>query len=167
MRPLTKKRRDIIESVQPYNAPALAEEYRVFNFNRTLAILNDWARKDRHRKLHIVGSWASNANPKVRLPDGVRLISLTARGDGFLEHESEIASFQLGGFVPGMKIEANPDVFVDVAVNEVPPPCADNDTLSNRVRAMVIATGAIVRAIEDSLLAERKMGIRDGPCGRF
>lgn len=68
LRSLAKGRRAIVESVQPYNVPRIAPELMVFNFNRTLGILNDWARKDRHRRLHVVGSWASNANPKVRCP---------------------------------------------------------------------------------------------------
>jgi len=153
--PLTKKRLEIIESVQPYNAPELRPECRVLNVNRTLAILNDWARKDRHRQLRVVGSWASSARPKLRLPAGVELISMELMGDRFLEHESKLASFQLAGWVPGMEIQANPDVFIDVAVNDLPEPCADNDTLSERIRAMTIWVGAIVKDIEKSLMDER------------
>lgn len=161
--PLTDKRLDIIESVQPYNAPDLEPELRVFNINRTLAILNDWARKDRHRQLRVVGSWASSANPKVRLPAGVELVSIEVIGDGFLEHECKIASFQLAGWVAGMKIEANPDVFIDVAVNDVPPPCADNDTLSERTKAMTIWIDAIIKEIERSLMDERETRVSSNP----
>ena len=165
--PLTKKRRDIIESVQPYKTPPdLRPEFRVFNINRTLAILNDWARKDRHRQLRVVGSWVSSARPKVRLPAGVELVFMGVTGDGFLEHESEIASFQLAGWVRGMTIEANPDVFIDVAVNDDPPPCADNDTLSERIVAMTIWVNAIVEEIEKSLIDERQSGDSGSPSAR-
>jgi len=164
--PLTKKRRDIIESVQPYNAPDLKPELRVFNANRTLAILNDWARKDRHRQLRVVGSWASSANPKIRLPAGVELVFMGPVGDGFLEHESKIASFQLAGWVSGMKVEANPDVFIDVAVNDAPPPCAGNDTLSERFKAMRIWVATIVNEIEKSLMDERHTGVGGNPWGQ-
>ncbi len=148
--PLAQKRRDIIERVQPYNVPDIAPEYMAFNFNRALGILNDWARKDRHRKLHFVGSWASNASPMIRCPRGTSLAYVRVTGAGFLEYKNEIATFRLVGYRPGMEVQANPDVTIDIAVNEIPPPCADNDTLGNRLLTMLKATHFIVRSIEDS-----------------
>jgi hypothetical protein len=109
--PLKKKRRDIIESVQPYKAPPdLQPDLQVLNIHRTFAMLNDWARKDRHRRLHVVGGWASNASPKLYLPDGIELEWIMVAYDGLLEHESKIATFKLRGFTPGAKVKANPDV---------------------------------------------------------
>jgi len=49
-----------------------------------------------------------------------------------------------------MRIEANPDLDLDMGINELPLPCADNDTLGNRLRAMLIATYSVVRSFEDS-----------------
>ena len=70
MRPLTNEQRSIIEAVQPYNAPELPAHLRVGNWNRSLGILNDWARKDRHRKLHVLASWASDIQPMLIIPEG-------------------------------------------------------------------------------------------------
>jgi len=148
--PLTKDRRDIIESVQPYNTPKLAPDLMVLNFNRTLGILHDWARKDRHRTLHVVGSWASNANPKLRFPEGASLAYMTVHGSGFLEDEGQIASFKIDGYTTGMNVQGNPDLSIDIAVNEIPPPCADNDTLGNRLLAMSVATQSIIGAFKKS-----------------
>ncbi|MCJ7509394.1 MAG: hypothetical protein MUP14_00695 [Dehalococcoidia bacterium] len=152
IRPLAEERRRIIESVQPYNAPPLDNNLLVLNPHRTLAILNDWARKDRHRKLHIVGGWASNANPQLRLPDGVELEYMMVVNDGLLEHDSEIASFKVRRYVPGSepKIQANPDLFIDIAIDEPPPMCADNDTLDGRTKSMIVWVKATVREIEAS-----------------
>ncbi|KKK87854.1 hypothetical protein LCGC14_2749070, partial [marine sediment metagenome] len=48
--PLAEERRAIIETIQPYNAvEGLRPEIVVFSPHRALGILNDWARKDRHR----------------------------------------------------------------------------------------------------------------------
>jgi len=150
--PLTQDRWDIIEAVQPYNISklTLAPEQMVANPNCTLSILNDWARKDRHRRLHFVGSWASNASPKLRLPDGVSIASMVVSGAGFLEQESQIAEFKLEGWVPGMHIQANPDVAIDVAIDEIPPACADNDTTGNRLLAMIGTVKGIVMQLEES-----------------
>ena len=150
LRPLMQKRRDIIESVQAYNIPELGPEDIVFNFNRALVILHDWARKDRHRRIHIAGSWVSNASPKVRCPPGTSLAYLHVTGSGPLKNESKIASFRLIGYDPTMNVVANPDLAIDVAVDEDPPPCADNDTLGNRGLSMLKAARWIVDTIEDS-----------------
>lgn len=152
--PLSEERRGIVEQVQPYKTPDLAPELMVRNFNRTLQILNDWARKDRHRKLHMTGSWASRASPKLRLPTGCNLVSIHVVPDGFFENEYLVASFRLDGFIPGMKVQANPDLAIDIAVNEPPDPCADNDTLGERIRSMIFATKTIVRSLEESFIEQ-------------
>jgi hypothetical protein len=72
--------------------------------------------------------------------------------DGFLEHDCEVATFKVDGYTSGMDIKANPNMFIDVAVDEDPPPCADTDTLGNRLKAMRIEVGAVVRALETSCL---------------
>jgi len=158
-RPLTNQRRVIIESVQPYKTPELRDDLYILNMNRTLGILNDWARIDRHRKLHVVGSWASRAEPALRLPPGIELEWMMVTYDGFLENDGLIATFKLDGYTIGAKVEANPNVFVDVTVNESPEPCADNDTLSNRTKFMLIYVSEVVRAIEQSLIDEREAGV--------
>jgi hypothetical protein len=150
--PLASKRRDIIEAMQPYNAPELAAEGLVFNFNRAFGILGEWAIIDRHRKLHVTGSWASNARPKFRCPDGTRIENLRVTASGLLEHESEVASFKLLGYTRGMKVEGNPDIAIDLAVDESPPPCADTDSLGNRLLAMEKAASIVVRQFEGSFI---------------
>lgn len=152
IRPLNKKRREIIEAVQPYLVPNIAPELIVHNINRNLGILHDWARKDRHRKLHIVGSFPASASPKIRgLTDGVTLEYMRVINPGFLENESQVAAFKLSGYMRGMRtMEANPDLMLEIAINEPPPPCAENDTFGERMAEMVNATYSVVVAIEDS-----------------
>jgi hypothetical protein len=151
IRPLSKKHRDIIKSVQPYNAPKLAPEYVVFNFNRALGILNEWARKDRHRKLHVVGSWVAHSSPELRISPPATLQYMNVTGSGFLlENESQIATFKIAGYTSTTKVQGNPHLAIDIAVDEGPPPCADNDTLGNRIRAMLKACDVIVHAFEDA-----------------
>jgi hypothetical protein len=151
IKPLLQERRAIVEKVQPCYAPELAAEHVVFNYNRALGILGEWARIDRHRKIHVIGSWASNPNPKFRFPEGVGIESLCVNSGGvFLEHESVIATFKLSGYTKGMEIQANPDIAIDVVVDEMPPPCADSDTLGNRLLAMVKAVAYVVSEFEES-----------------
>jgi hypothetical protein len=75
--------------------------------------------------------------------------------DGFLEHECAVAVFKVAGYTRGMDVKANPNMFIDIAVDEDPPPCADTDTL-NRLKAMRIEVGAVVKALETSCLKLRR-----------
>jgi hypothetical protein len=157
LRPLSDECRSIIESVQPYKVvPDLAPEIMVLSPHRTLGILNDWARIDRHRRLHVVGSWASHRNPQLLLPEGCELEHILVTYDGFLEQDGLIATFKLRGFERGMNVQANPNLAIDIAVNEAPDPCADNDTLGMRIRMLFAYTEGVIRALEDSCERERK-----------
>jgi hypothetical protein len=150
--PLSDNRRAFIEAVQPYNTPKMAADLIVFNFNRTLGILSDWARKDRHRRLNIVRSWAVRAAPKLRYPPGVRVRKLKVHTSGFLENKDLIATFKLEGFVPGMKVQANPDLFIDIALDEIPTPLSRTDTLGNRLLSMIFTVEWITDHLERNLL---------------
>lgn len=149
--PLTQKRITLVEAVQPYNTPKLTPDDLPFNFNRSIGILNDWARKDRHRRLHVTGSFVVASAPMFRVPKGVTIRNVRLLPNGFfLEHENKIAIFEIDGYVEGMKIGANPNISVDVAVNEIPAPCSDRDTLGLRCIAMCNAVSVVVRSFEIS-----------------
>jgi hypothetical protein len=151
--PLTGQRRLIIEKVQPYNTPPdLPPEIKVFSLNRTLDLLNDWARKDRHRALHVVGSWGSRVSPLLLIPAPAHLEFIESTGEGFIEGEREVARFMISGYIAGMNVQANPNLMLDICVDEDPPPCAANDTLGNRLKAMMILVRTVVGGIENSLI---------------
>ena len=145
--PLEDDSRRIVELIQPYNAPILANDQIVYNFNRTIGIINDWARLDRHRGLRVVGSWAGQASPQLVLPAGVSIASMQC-DDGFLNGETVVAEFQLDGWKPGMRINANPDLIIDIAVNETPYPIAPNDCLGLRMEAMLKTVSWVVSSME-------------------
>ncbi len=149
---LAKKQRDIIESVQPYDIDKLRPDTAVRDPRRNLWLINEWARKDRHRRLHFIGSRALIGQPKFTFPDGVSLVSITISDPGFLENESQIAEFRLDGWVRGMKLETNfdPHVSIDVAVEDIPPQCAPNDTTWNRLTQMLLTTRCVIQWLEES-----------------
>jgi hypothetical protein len=152
IRPLSDECQRFIEAIQPYNTPELDDpRLLVLNLNRNIGILGDWSRKDRHRQLHVVTSWISEAMPKLEVPDGVSVKWLRVTGDGFLEDHNEIAAFELCGYTPAMKTQvyANPDLMIDIAVDEIPEPCAPNDTLGNRLSEMIVAVSLVVRTLEE------------------
>jgi len=149
--PLSEQRRLLIEAVQPYNTPEIPAEFMIGNYNRSLLILNDWARKDRHRRLHIVGSWTSGATPKLRIPAGTRLAYMNAVSGAFLKDKCKIADFRIEGWKPSMNVQANPDLFIDVALDEPPPPCAANDTFGARITSMIHTVGVVIKGVENGV----------------
>jgi hypothetical protein len=143
--PLTRQQRDIVEAVQPYNAPSLTADELPYNFNRCLGILNDWARKDRHRGLHVIASWASDIKPLIIIPSSAKLVEFRVVRDAFvLKDESEVATFRIDGWQRGMSVKANPNLYLDIAVDETPQPCHSVDSLGQRFLCMELAVRTIV-----------------------
>jgi hypothetical protein len=148
--PLAQERRNIIEEVQPYRTPKVAPEELVREASRSLGILNDWARKDRHRTLHVVGSWPSNAEPLFDVEPGLKVRNVKVKSGAILEEEEEIATFRVVGYRRGMKVRANPNCSIDIAVDEEPRPCADNDIFGLRMFAMSKTCEVIIEWFEKS-----------------
>lgn len=148
--PLSQKQRDIIQSVQPYNVGPSALDHKGWSIRRSLGILSDWARIDRHRRLHFVGTWASQAEPILHLPDGGSIVHFTPTASGLLEHESQRAVFRLTGWIPGMRVEAKPNILIKIEIDEAPPLRDETDTLLERLKAMRMATRVVVQLLEES-----------------
>jgi hypothetical protein len=141
---------DGIEKVQPYNIGCVTPEEMVTNLNRSLGILNELARKDRHRTLHIIGAWAHKIAPVFVLPDGVTLSKLDIMPSGYIGSETVLATFQLTGFQRGMgRIQANPMLALGIGVDEPPASCHANDTFDRRLTEMINAVGSVIDALEN------------------
>ena len=140
--------RDAIERLQAYNTPSLTPEEMVKNLNRSLALLHDLARKDRHRKLHVVGDWPYHLDPKFTLPPGVTVIRYPSQRPGVLEEGSILARSQLKGSSWGMNMEVNPWLRTNVGRNEPPAPCDVSDTFDRRLEEMINAVGSVIAAFE-------------------
>lgn len=140
---------DAIERVQPYNTPKLPPKQMVFNINRCLGILNDLSRKDRHRRLHVVGSLPLTFKPLFFLPAGVSVVDVQTKTDGLLEEQAEIATFRLIGFRSGMNIQVNPNMSTNIGCTEPPPACHANDTFGQRLTEIINAVHSVVVAFEN------------------
>lgn len=146
--PLSDMRRAMISDIQPCHAATQSPGLR--EVSEVLDMLNDWARKDRHRHLRVIGSWGAERKPELRLPDGVRSKWFTVTTDGFLDHQSVVAEFALEGWVPGMHIEGNPDLMIEIAADEPPPRTEAEDTLHRRLAYMVISVRTVIEGFEES-----------------
>jgi hypothetical protein len=148
--PLADYQRRIIESVQPYRAKNLTPSEFAKDINRNIGILHDWARKDRHRRLHMLGGYVLSVNPAIACPPGVTVANIDIIKSGFLEDDSIIARFRLVGYERGMEIKTNPYLQTQISINEIPLPCCDEDTFGYRAMNMINAVYSIVVALENS-----------------
>lgn len=118
--PLNDRAKDAIASVQTYRASAETDDGNLMVING-LAMLNDLARRDRHRRLHVVGGWRSviaDKAPALILPEGVTLRWFTVAEDGFFDEEGDIARFGLQGWKPTMEIGSTPNISIGPEIDE-------------------------------------------------
>ena len=139
---------DAIKKVQPFNTPTLPPEEMPNNINRSLGILNDLARKDRHRRLHVMGSWPIDMKPEFDLPEGVTLDSLEFLPPAVLRQGAMLARFRLGNYTHKMKIPMNPNLRTSIGCDEPPIACHPSDTFDRRLVEMINAVHSVVYAFE-------------------
>lgn len=146
--PLADHHKVWIEDIQPYHADYATEGLKLTA--GVLDELNDLARKDRHRGLRVIASWGSNKVPEIALPAGTSLEWLRVTDDGPLEHESEIATFKIRNWTPGL-VHVNPNLTIDVTVEDAAPPASDEDTLAYRTRSWIAVVDLLIEGFENSL----------------
>ncbi len=120
--------RKSIKKIQPFQSAQLPPEQKAHSIGWFLGILHDLARKDRHRQLHIVGSWPIDINPQFTLPRGVVVEWFKPNPPSVLTKGSVIATYQLKGFTLGMTVSLAANLKTNLGCSEPPPPCHPTDT---------------------------------------
>jgi len=145
---LPKDIQDAIERVQPYNNLSIPPEQMVHSINRSLGILHDLSRKDRHRKLHVIGSWPLNLAPEFILPDGVTMDWMEIQPPSVLREGAVLAKFRLSNFATGLEAAVNPRLRTNFGCDEPPVACHPTDTFDTRLTEMINAVGSVIIAFE-------------------
>jgi hypothetical protein len=114
--------RGLIEAVQPYAGATGRHRDKgwAWDIGQSLAVLNDWARIDRHRRLHIVGTTPTEGNLRIGVPPGMTLEYCNFTVGVVLENDSKIAEFKIANYVPGADIHFQPKFTFDITVDEAP-----------------------------------------------
>jgi hypothetical protein len=139
--PLTDQLRDYIKSVQPYLTPA--DPF----LNLHLGILNDWARKDRHRRLHVIGSAISGTQFKI-VPQAPAIITQqTILQPNLFAGEDILATFGLAGFQRGMSIHVDGEFTMTITIDESPKDRAAGVRFDLLLLLLIAATKKVVLEI--------------------
>jgi hypothetical protein len=120
MKKLPAEIRILIEMVQPYKTFTVTFEGKECSLGQTLAVLNDWARIDRHRKLHLAGTALTGGNLRLILPPGMTLEYCTFTEGTVLEDRNEIAQFKIANFARNSNAVVSANFIFEILVNESP-----------------------------------------------
>ena len=71
----------------------------------------------------------------------------------FLEDQNEVASFVLKGWQEGMRMQANPNLFIDLTVQESGAN-GDNPRMTDACNMFMTAVKEVLRRFEDSYRSE-------------
>jgi hypothetical protein len=150
MKKLTTDMRRLIEAVQPYSQAIGRSEGKEWDLGQTLGILNEWARIDRHRKLHLVGTAVSKGSLNFQSPSGMGIEFCDFQsGEYLLEHNREVARFKVRNYAPGAKIHVSAQFAFEIVVDEVP--------RMTRLQDAAMAMGLSVSGVRESF--ERHYGV--------
>ncbi|PZR61811.1 MAG: hypothetical protein DLM71_07800 [Chloroflexi bacterium] len=111
LKPLSEKHRRWLKAVQPYIGPDQPDYSGLY-------WLNDLARRDRHRTLHVVGAYLAEATSMIWAPKADAILIEDQPPFAFIEREAVVARFQIMPFTPGDEVQANGNVALDVEIAE-------------------------------------------------
>jgi hypothetical protein len=125
--PFPQQLRDWLETIQPYNTAKTANtDYSTLN--RRLEILHNCARKDRHRRLHLVAAVPTAIDWEFTITGPGRITYETPVPANFLEDECVFLEFGIEGIRPerttNIKLESA--ISIEISLSEVPVPAGSN-----------------------------------------
>jgi hypothetical protein len=107
-----------VESIQPYNISPSATPPDGWMVG--LRILNDCARKDRHRRLHAVVGVATQMTGRLIVPTTANVKSVTPLPTNLLEGETKFLQFWYEGVCPAEQVYMDGDFTIEISVKEIP-----------------------------------------------
>lgn len=114
-----------------------------------LEALNAWEASRGERPLFT--AWASEADPKPALPDGVRIEETEVDPAGPLHQPKRLARFTLHRDSAGASFAGDPNVSFDVILNTGPWPDDPDDNFSHRSQGLVVMTRHLIEGLERSV----------------
>ena len=101
MASFSEEHRQWVREIQPFMGDKSPDHY-------LLHWLNDLARRDRHRQLHVLGAYVSEVAPEVRAPEGAAVLFEEVAPVTFVEGDVVVARFVVAPFASGDEVETIP-----------------------------------------------------------
>lgn len=142
--PLPDELKSFVEAVQPYNRMVLSNNLGDWKIGETLGITGSWSIIDRHRTLHLVGSFPTSGRIEIIPPPDMTLDELVFDGTGTLENESKVGTCKIGNFRRGHKMQVKTELVFEIAVDEG----GETIIVTNSAPAMLICVWEILSKFE-------------------
>jgi hypothetical protein len=117
--PLPDELRFWLKRIQSNEAAKDADEL-IRELGWLLNFLNDCARKDRHRRLHVIAAHGVEASGTINFTPAVELLSFEGVSCNLLDDEGILAEFQVARFVPNLKMDLTGQLQMNVFIQDVP-----------------------------------------------
>jgi hypothetical protein len=117
--PFPDKLKTWIKSIQPYTVYEAVTPI-ANSWIEGLRILNDCARKDRHRRLHVVAAVVTEMGGRLGIPPTARIKSVTPLVCNLLENETKFLQFFYEGTCPSDEVYVDGNLTIEISVNEIP-----------------------------------------------
>ena len=93
------------------------------------AMLNDLARRDRHRQLHVIGAYLlPGTEPLFRVPPGHEIETFEVTGFGPFDRDTEVFRFRVSPPLPtNQGVEVNPQATIAVELADTPREASETD----------------------------------------
>jgi hypothetical protein len=114
-----------------------------------LEALSTW--ESSQRELPLFTAWASEADPRPALPDGVRIEEAEVDPAGPLHPPKRLAKFTLHKNSAGASFAGDPNVSFDVIFNTGPWPDDPDDNFSHRSHGLIVITRHLINGLERSV----------------
>lgn len=143
-----------VRFLQPFTERLEAERTRttarsMAHLAAGLEALTAWEASHRERPLFT--AWASEADPKPALPEGVRIERTEVDPPGPLHRPKRLARFTLNADSAGASFASDPNVAFDVILNASPWPDDSDDNFSRRANHLVAITRQLIKGLERSV----------------
>jgi hypothetical protein len=124
---LSDEHHQMLERIQPYQA-----QRQDLN---CLRMLNDLARIDRHRTMHLVGACVVEGGLEVKAPPGSEITRSRRVERPVIDETGHIATFVVDPWSRGQQVQLYPDLVLEVEIAEM---AADRPggSLANRLKAL-------------------------------
>ncbi len=150
--PLADECRAFIESIQPYQTTFVNANVsdRQWFINRGLGMLNDLAKKDRHRRLHVLGSVPTGGEIRFGFPEasGMSVEYASFEGTDILEHKSKIGAFRIRNFSRQYDIKMELKLTFEIAVEKILFTGLTTDAFITQLQSMIYSVSGVITWFE-------------------
>jgi hypothetical protein len=138
--------RNWLASIQPCNPEQRSAASEEEQISTALSTINECSRKDRHRKLHLVGATVISSDARIRVDPPARVKRVENIPADPFGGQYEIAEFEIEGANPNTQLEFVGEFTIQPSVNEIP----NSVDLWAQLQRLTLASAKVITRFEEA-----------------